>query len=387
MRTRLKKYLRQAEIGLVLFCMFSILLCPAIVQATGSSPVRVLGCSISNGSVVEGDVTITFTFSNNVVNETVRDNNKNLFAILDSSGNKVAIKVIMADDMINPDLRRNISIKALNRLSGGSYKAIAYAGITAKNGFSTDADYVVSFTVKEVEPEPTEPEPTEPEPTEPEPTEPESTAAPETEHPAEKPEDSGGSGNGSGSGGASEEGEHGGGTGTEGGESSESGNSGGNYGEGSGNPAEQTTAAQRESKPAETAKAPERDKPEETGRTPETTKAEETVETTAFEGVHLMEEESEDTASGSIHLLKIFLSEKSGKLLYWKEKGNKSEENGMAQTQGSGDDLLCFVLLGAVILLVSGAGLRYLQFRRGITGTEDKNNISGSDQEKGDKGE
>ena len=66
-------------------------------------PLTLVSSSIPNGSEnVSTTPEIVLTFSKNVVNFTVKDNNEKCFSMIDSKGNNVPIDVIMGDDQVDP---------------------------------------------------------------------------------------------------------------------------------------------------------------------------------------------------------------------------------------------------------------------------------------------
>ena len=91
---------------------------------------------------------ITLTFSNNVINEAVRDNNIGAFTLYDADGGIVPIDVILADEQINPDAKRLVSVKPVAALeTGGEYTLVISDRMQAKNGSHTEAAYRIAFTV------------------------------------------------------------------------------------------------------------------------------------------------------------------------------------------------------------------------------------------------
>ena len=116
-------------------------------------PLALTSTSIQNGQIGPDD-TITLTFSKNVINASVRDNNKNAFALYDNNGNIVPIEVIMADDQIEPDAKRIVSIRPLAGLSPGfEYTLLVSKDLQAKNGAYANTDSRIVFTVAGAVPE------------------------------------------------------------------------------------------------------------------------------------------------------------------------------------------------------------------------------------------
>ena len=110
----------------------------------GASGVSLRGTSIEDGRI-EADDVITLNFSSNVVNAEVRENNISAISILDEDGGEVAIEVLMADDQIEPEGRRDIHIKPLDPLPDGAYTLVIDGKLQAKNGSTVGSDIVVPF--------------------------------------------------------------------------------------------------------------------------------------------------------------------------------------------------------------------------------------------------
>jgi hypothetical protein len=92
------------------------------------------------------DVIIELVFTNNVVNASVRDNNAACFS-LENGGKTVPIDVIMADDQVEPNLKRVISVAPKSQLDEGKkYSLVISGSLTAKNGNRIGEDTVITFT-------------------------------------------------------------------------------------------------------------------------------------------------------------------------------------------------------------------------------------------------
>lgn len=89
---------------------------------------------------------IKLTFNKNVINLAIRDANKNCFALVSSAGSKVAIEVIMADDQIYPEEKRNVSLKPLQALKPATTYIVKISPqLQAKNGTSLGHEVTVKF--------------------------------------------------------------------------------------------------------------------------------------------------------------------------------------------------------------------------------------------------
>ena len=133
------------------------------------NPLTLDWSTVPDGSTdVPTDVTITLTFTKNVVNFTVRDNNMGCFTLVDSGGSRVPVAVIMGDDQVDPDVKRIISISPDTLSPGETYTLIISGGLQAKNGTYLGSDIALTFTTAGAEetPPPAEETPAE-EPQEP----------------------------------------------------------------------------------------------------------------------------------------------------------------------------------------------------------------------------
>lgn len=92
---------------------------------------------------------IELTFTNNVVNMKVKDDNMTMIEMKDSSDNSVAIIVEMADDQIQPDLKRIVNVKPESELKAGeTYTLIIKKGFKSKTGSEIANDISIGFTTE-----------------------------------------------------------------------------------------------------------------------------------------------------------------------------------------------------------------------------------------------
>ena len=111
------------------------------------NPLTLDWSTVPDGSTdVPTDVTITLTFTKNVVNFTVRDNNMGCFTLVDSGGSRVPIAVIMGDDQVDPDVKRIISVSPDALSPGETYTLIISGNLQAKNGTYLGSDIYLTFT-------------------------------------------------------------------------------------------------------------------------------------------------------------------------------------------------------------------------------------------------
>lgn len=114
------------------------------------NPVTIQSISINDGATnVELKPYIVINFSKNVINMSVKGNNKNCFSMEDENGNKISLNVIMADDQVEPEKKRIISLTPQNKLKEGKqYTLYISQNITSKSGDKLDSSRSISFKTK-----------------------------------------------------------------------------------------------------------------------------------------------------------------------------------------------------------------------------------------------
>lgn len=137
----------------VLFCLFLTL--PVLAEGGNgdgsgggkSVPLGLASSSPADGaSNVAANTQIKLTFNKNVVNMSVKDNNVKCFALY-NNGQQVPINVIMADDQIQPEYRREVTIAPQQSLQpGSSYTLKISPELQAKSGAVLGQEAKVSFT-------------------------------------------------------------------------------------------------------------------------------------------------------------------------------------------------------------------------------------------------
>jgi len=101
-------------------------------------------------------VEIKLTFSKNVVNMAVRDNNKKAFKLSSDDGKVIPVEVIMADDQIEPDKNQDVMLKPTQDLKAGTaYQVTIAPQIQSKSGVSLGKEAVLNFTTVGTNPVPT----------------------------------------------------------------------------------------------------------------------------------------------------------------------------------------------------------------------------------------
>ena len=149
---------------LLLLAMFILIaLCAGTAWAEGGDgsgggsdkPLLLDYSSLPDGSTdVATDVSITLTFTKNVVNMAVRDNNSGCFSLTAADGSSVPVSVIMGDDQVDPDVKRIITVEAYGLSPATTYTLTVSGALTSKSGVSLGNPVYLSFTTKAAEPQP-----------------------------------------------------------------------------------------------------------------------------------------------------------------------------------------------------------------------------------------
>lgn len=134
--------------ALALFVVLAVLLTGSAALAE-KEPLLLEESSIADSQKdVPLDAGIVLNFSNNVVNASVRENNAACFKLV-SGGKETAIDVVMADDQVQPEGKRTITIQPREPLQKGrQYKLTISKELTAKNGNSLGEDITITFTTE-----------------------------------------------------------------------------------------------------------------------------------------------------------------------------------------------------------------------------------------------
>lgn len=136
----------------VLFCLFLTL--PVLAEGgsgDGSGGGKDIPLGLASSDPADGasnvtvDTQIKLTFNKNVINMSVKDNNVKCFALY-NNGQQVPISVIMADDQIQPEYKREVTIAPQQSLQpGSSYTLKISPELQAKNGTVLGQEIKVSF--------------------------------------------------------------------------------------------------------------------------------------------------------------------------------------------------------------------------------------------------
>ena len=137
----------------VLFCLFLSL--PVLAEGgsgdgSGGGHNTPLGLATSNpangAANIAVNTQIKLTFNKNIINMSVKDNNVKCFALY-NNGQQVPINVVMADDQIQPEYKREVTIVPQQVLqSGSNYTLKISPELQAKSGAVLGQEVKVSFT-------------------------------------------------------------------------------------------------------------------------------------------------------------------------------------------------------------------------------------------------
>ncbi len=149
------KYNLRKTLIITLAFLCSIILAIPVLAGQGdgsgggkSQPLALVSSSPADGQKdVALPVEIKMNFSKNVVYMTVRDNNSKCFTMYSQDGKQVPIEVIMADDQIEFDKRRDIIVKPLQELQAGTtYMVKVSPQLESKSGVTLGKETTLNFT-------------------------------------------------------------------------------------------------------------------------------------------------------------------------------------------------------------------------------------------------
>lgn len=145
----MKKFFSAGLFIMLTVCLvFSALAEGGTGDGGSSEPLVLESSSVPDGSTgVALDVKMTLTFSKNVVNMAVRDNNLTCFSLADSKGGAVGISVIMGDDQVDPTIKNNVEIKPKATLLPDTRYTLTISGnLTSKSGVTMGQTVALTFT-------------------------------------------------------------------------------------------------------------------------------------------------------------------------------------------------------------------------------------------------
>ncbi len=144
---------------LVILCSLALVVPALAGQGDGSGGGKDQPLALTSSSPADGqnDVALSteikLTFSKNVVYMTVRDSNSKCLRLYSQDGKEVPIEVIMADDQVEFDKRRDIVIKPRQELQAGTKYTVKVAPqLESKSGVNLGQEITISFTTVEMTP-------------------------------------------------------------------------------------------------------------------------------------------------------------------------------------------------------------------------------------------
>lgn len=116
-----------------------------------SEPLALVSSSIANGETnVSLKPEIKLTFSKNIVNMKVIENNKNCFSLMTADGIAVPFNLILADDQIDFERRNDaVIIPKADLNPGTTYSVKISSSLQSKSGVTTGKETKITFTTKE----------------------------------------------------------------------------------------------------------------------------------------------------------------------------------------------------------------------------------------------
>lgn len=116
-----------------------------------SEPLALVSSSIVNGETnVSLKPEIKLTFSKNIVNMKVVENNKNCFSLITADGSPVPFSLILADDQIDFERRNDaVIIPKVDLNPGTTYSVKISSSLQSKSGVTTGKETKITFTTKE----------------------------------------------------------------------------------------------------------------------------------------------------------------------------------------------------------------------------------------------
>ena len=121
----------------------------AVAQNSGKKPLVMQGFLLNDELNKEGQrtVIVEFTFSKNVVNMVVSENNSKCFMVINKeNGNKLPLEVEMVDDQIEREKRNNINLILKNGIESlKNYQIIVSPELESKSGEKLGEELVLEF--------------------------------------------------------------------------------------------------------------------------------------------------------------------------------------------------------------------------------------------------
>lgn len=136
-------------LAISLVAVLAIWTISAVAQDSGKNPLVMEGFRMTDELNEEGQriIIIEFTFSKNVVNMMVTENNSKCFKITNKEdGNEVPLEVQMADDQIEREKRNNINLIIKENIESlKTYQIVISPELESKSGEKLGEELILEF--------------------------------------------------------------------------------------------------------------------------------------------------------------------------------------------------------------------------------------------------
>jgi len=144
------------QLVVILLVLALMVVCADSGDGTGGGQgeaLALLSTSVVDGAIdVPLEMQIVLGFSKNVIAISVREQNSQCFTLSKDQGEPINLEVIMADDQLEPEKKREIILKPSKPLEPGTvYHLMISEAMTSKSGTRLEGDILLSFTTIKTE--------------------------------------------------------------------------------------------------------------------------------------------------------------------------------------------------------------------------------------------
>ncbi len=136
-------------LAVILVVVFTLGTISAMAQDSGKNPLVLEAFRMTDELNDEGqrNIVIEFTFSKNVVNMEVSENNSQCFKVINKEGgSEVAVEIEMADDQIEREKRNNITLIIKEGIESlKTYQIIIFPELESKSGEKLGEELILEF--------------------------------------------------------------------------------------------------------------------------------------------------------------------------------------------------------------------------------------------------
>ncbi|MCK5250320.1 MAG: hypothetical protein KAJ98_10180 [Spirochaetaceae bacterium] len=119
-----------------------VFLLMAVTVSAGDKPLEL-------SSAYPTDASITLTFSKNIVNFAVAEENTRCFHLESAFGDTVGVEILMADDQLEPELKRIVNVLPAEPLAAGTEYVLIISGtLRSKSGQTLGEDVFIRFIIE-----------------------------------------------------------------------------------------------------------------------------------------------------------------------------------------------------------------------------------------------